>query len=394
MARVVTCWLDGVDGSGHSLAHLPLGVGALAAGPAPVTRIGDHVIALDAVAGTGLLPPAPWWRQPTLNGLLAAGPAAWQEVRDGLVEAFTDPQHRAGLTPALLPVAEVAMLRPVDVGDYVDFYASEQHAANLGRILRPGQPPLLPNWRHLPVGYHGRSGTIVVSGTPVRRPCGQRRGAGEQPVFGPTERLDVEVEVGFVVGAGSTLGEPIATAAFDRHVFGVCLINDWSARDIQAWEAQPLGPFLGKSFATSMSPWLVPLAALQAARLPAASADAPLLPYLREEGPWGLDITLELTVDGVLVSRPPYRDMFWSPAQMLAHLTVNGASVRPGDLYASGTVSGASPDEVGSLIEAGEPVHFLADGSEVVISASAPATDGGRLDLGRVTGTVLPAHAA
>jgi fumarylacetoacetase len=284
------------------------------------------------------------------------------------------------------------LLLPVQVADFVDFYASEHHATNLGRILRPDSPALLPNWRHLPVGYHGRSGTVVVSGTQVRRPSGQRSpGPSQPPVTGPTERLDVEVEVGFVVGVPSRLGEPVPVSAFADHVFGVCLVNDWSARDIQAWEYQPLGPFLGKSFATSMSAWVVPLAALEHARLPVASATATLAPYLREKEPRGLDISLELSVNGEVLSRPPYASMFWSPAQMLAHLTRSGASLRTGDLYASGTVSGAEPDQVGSLIERWDNARFLVDGDEVVITATAPGPDGAVIGFGDVTGTIAPA---
>jgi fumarylacetoacetase len=298
---------------------------------------------------------------------------------------------------------------PFDIGDYVDFYASEHHAANVGRLLRPGQKPLHPNWRHLPIGYHGRSGTVVVSGTDVRRPCGQRLPAGATaaaPEFGPSERLDFEAEVGWVVGMPSTQGEPVPIDAFADHVFGVCLVNDWSARDIQAWEYQPLGPFLGKSFATSVSPWVVPLDALEAARVPVLSTtDGGLLPYLRETQPWGVDLSLEVRVNGAVLSHPPYARMHWSPAQMLAHLTVNGASVRTGDLYASGTVSGPSRDEFGSLIELSDngatPVQladgstrfFLDDGDEVTISATAAGAGGVRIGLGEVTGRVLPALA-
>jgi fumarylacetoacetase len=285
----------------------------------------------------------------------------------------------------------------------VDFYASEQHAANLGRILRPDQPPLLPNWKHLPVGYHGRAGTIVPSGTLVTRPCGQRLGAGPAPVFGPSARLDIEAEVGFVVGAPSELGRPVPAGDFSEHVFGVVLVNDWSARDIQAWEYVPLGPFLGKSFATSISPWVVPLAALAAARVPGVRQDPAPLPYLAEAEPWGLDIALEVELNGHVVSRPPFRELYWSPAQLLAHLTVNGASLRSGDLYASGTVSGPERDQRGSLIEltwnGTEPLQlpdgtgrtFLQDGDTVTIRASAPGTDGGRIGFGAVTGTIAPA---
>src|SRR5206468_9059056 len=233
---------------------------------------------------------------------------------------------------ALLPLDETTPVLPFDVGDYVDFYASEHHASNVGRLLRPGQQPLLPNWRHLPIGYHGRSGTVVVSGTDIRRPRGQRLPVGAQPgttdpEFGPSRRLDFEAEVGWVVGTPSTHGEPVPIEAFADHVFGVCLVNDWSARDIQSWEYQPLGPFLGKSFATSVSPWVVPLDALDAARCAVQStADGGLLPYLREPQPCGVDLSLEVRLNASVLSRPPYSRMHWSPAQMLAHLTVNGAS--------------------------------------------------------------------
>jgi fumarylacetoacetase len=389
---------DGFDergGDGFSIANLPLGVAISPAfdGPRVVTRLGDVVFPLAALADAGHLRPAAWWTAPTLNPFLAAGSMVWRETRAALTAALAGAESAAELVGHGRPVAEVEMVLPVEIGDYVDFYASEHHAANLGRLLRPGQPPLLPNWRHLPVGYHGRSGTVVVSGTPVRRPAGQRRVAdASAPEFGPTERLDVECEIGYVVGVGSRLGDPVAIDEFAEHVFGVCLVNDWSARDIQAWEGQPLGPFLGKSFATSMSPWVVPLDALAAARTPVGSASADLLPYLRERQPWGLDISLELAVNGEVLSRPPYSTMYWSPAQMLAHLTANGASVRPGDLYASGTVSGSEPDEVGSLIERWHGERFLADGDEVVIRATAPGTDGTTISLGDVRGRVLPAH--
>jgi fumarylacetoacetase len=294
---------------------------------------------------------------------------------------------------AHLGSTELHMVLPVAVGDYVDFYASRQHATNLGALLRPGQEPLTPNWTHMPIGYHGRSGTIVVSGTPVRRPCGQRRTSPDgAPEFGPSQRLDVEVEVGYVVGLPSRQGHPVPVEGFAEHVFGVCLVNDWSARDIQAWEGQPLGPFLGKSFATSVSAWLVPLDVLAPARVAVASAQTSLLPYLRETEPAGLDLMLSLAVNGEVVSEPPYASMFWSPAQMLAHMTVNGASIRTGDLFGSGTVSGPARHEWGSLIEIFDNERFLGDGDEVVITASVDLGDGQLLSLGEVRGTLLPAQ--
>jgi fumarylacetoacetase len=306
---------------------------------------------------------------------------------------------------ALHPLSEVSLLLPVDIGDYVDFYASEQHASNIGQLFRPGAEPLMPNWKHLPVGYHGRSGTVVVSGTPVVRPQGQRKApADHTPTYGPSRRLDIEAEVGFVVGTGSKLGQPVRLGEFADHVFGVCLVNDWSARDLQAWEYVPLGPFLGKSFATSVSPWIVPLAALEHARVSPPGRDTPLLPYLADDGagPWGLDLALEVRLNGHLVASPPYATMYWTPAQMLAHMTVNGASVRPGDLFASGTVSGPRADQRGSLIELswggrdaltlpdGTTRRFLEDGDEVTISASAPGPDRARIGFGEVTGRILP----
>jgi fumarylacetoacetase len=360
-----------------------------------VARYGESVVVLQVLADAGLLPREPWWTEPTLNSFMAAGPTAWAVVRRAVEEAVADlgsedVPRRDRVDPAQVHGDFVELVLPFEVADYVDFYANEHHATNLGRILRPGQEPLAANWRHLPTGYHGRAGTVVVSGTPVVRPSGQRRpDPAQPPTFGPSERLDVEVELGFVVGVGSAQGEPVAIDDFAEHVFGVVLVNDWSARDIQAWEFAPLGPFLGKSFATSVSPWVVPLAALEPARRPVASADAELLPYLRESAPWGLDISFELSVNGEVLSRPPYASMYWSPAQMLAHLTSNGASLRTGDLYASGTVSGPSMNQVGSLIERFENAQFLADGDEVVISATAAAGDAGRLDLGAVRGRVL-----
>ena len=316
---------------------------------------------------------------PTLNGLMGSGPEVWRDLREQV-------PTWAEAADGLRPLDSVVLHLPFTVRDYVDFYASEHHATNLGRMLRPGQPPLAPNWRHQPVGYHGRAGTVVVSGTPVVRPCGPLP-VGDAVVVGPTARLDVEVEVGFVVGVPSARGRPVPVRAFADHVFGVVLVNDWSARDIQAWETVPLGPFLGKSFQTSVSPWVVPLAALDAARVPAAVATPPA-GYLAEDEPWGLDIELRLAINGEVVSRPPYRTMHWSPAQMLAHLTVNGASVRTGDLYASGTVSGPGAEEVGSLFELWQGERFLADGDTVTITADAPTADGTRFALGEVSGVV------
>jgi fumarylacetoacetase len=322
----------------------------------------------------------------TLNPFLARGRTAWQATRGRIQEllAFDDAGSRAVAEPHLIPLDQVTMRLPIEVADYVDFYASIEHASNVGRMFRPDQEPLKANWRHLPVGYHGRAGTVVVSGTPIRRPYGQL-GAG---VFGPTEKLDLEAELGFVVGTGSALGTP--AGPFEEHVFGVVLLNDWSARDIQNWEYVPLGPFLGKSFATSISPWVTPLEALEGARVDGRAQEPAPLPYLARTAKWGLDLTLSVEVNGRVVSRPPYAGMYWTPDQMLAHLTVNGAALRTGDLYASGTVSG--PGDPGSLLELSwngtrPGVPFLQDDDTVTITAI--TRDG--IALGEVTGRVLPA---
>jgi fumarylacetoacetase len=300
-------------------------------------------------------------------------------------------------------VGEPPLGMPFEVADYVDFYSSIHHATNLGRMFRPDSEPLMSNWRHLPVGYHGRAGTVVPGGTPVRRPRGQRPGpglaeaagsAGCAPiVFGPSERLDIELELGFVIGVPSALGEPVPLGRSLDHVFGLVLVNDWSARDIQAWEYQPLGPFLGKSFATSISRWVVPLSELLARRVAAGAQEPEPQPYLREP-PWAFDIPLEVELNGVVVARTNTRHVYWSISQQIAHLTVNGASLRTGDLLASGTISGPEPQERGSLIELSwngeQPIRlpdgsvrtFLEDGDEVVLRGE---------PLGEVRGRIQPA---
>jgi fumarylacetoacetase len=317
---------------------------------------------------------------------------------------LTHPAERGLVESHLIAAADVTMHLPFEVGDYVDFYSSQHHAENVGRIFRPDADPLTPNWKHLPVGYHGRAGTVVVSGTEIVRPRGQRKAPAEAaPTYGASARLDIEAEVGFVIGTPSRRGTPVPTGAFRDHVFGVCLVNDWSARDIQAWEYVPLGPFLGKSFATSVSPWVVPLEALEAARVAAPPQEPSVLPYLRDEEGWGLDLSLEVRWNGSVVSRPPFAGMYWTPAQQLAHLTVNGASLRTGDLFASGTVSGADREQRGSFLElswnGSEPVTledgstrtFLEDGDEVTISAWAPGAGGSRIGFGAVTGRIAAA---
>ncbi|MFJ4187089.1 fumarylacetoacetase [Kitasatospora sp. NPDC089509] len=398
-------WLTSAQDSPFGVHNLPYGVFTAADRPGR-RRIGVRVGAfvLDAgAAARAAGAPSELLDADSLNPLMAAGRSVWTRVRADLTRWLTDESFREALSPALLPADEVELHLPFEVADYVDFYASEHHATNLGRIFRPGSEPLTPNWKHLPIGYHGRAGTVVVSGTPVVRPHGQRKAPADAvPSFGPSRRLDIEAEVGFVVGTPSELGRPVVLDDFREHVFGVCLLNDWSARDIQAWEYVPLGPFLGKSFATSISPWIVPLDALQHARVSPPERDVEPLPYLDDRGnePWGLDLAMEVRLNGHPVSRPPFASMYWTAQQQLTHMTVNGASLRTGDLFASGTVSGPERDTRGALIEltwnGEEPLKlpdgstrtFLEDGDEVVITATAPGPDGAVVGFGEVSGRV------
>jgi fumarylacetoacetase len=404
---MTTTWVEGAAGSPFDIDNLPYGVFSTGGDdPRVGVRIGDRVLDLAPVAEIGdpASALAAAWRTPSLNAFMAMGREQWTVARRWITEVLGDRVHEARTAPHLHPLAEVDLHLPVEVGDYVDFYASEDHATNVGRIFRPDQEPLLPNWKHLPVGYHGRSGTVVASGTGIVRPCGQRKAPAEDvPAFGPSRRLDIEAELGFVVGVPSRLGDPVPTGAFAEHTFGVIGLNDWSARDVQAWEYVPLGPFLGKSFATSISHWVTPLDALAAAWTDLPGQDPEPLPYLAVDGPAGLDITVEVVLDGEVVARPPYAGMYWSPAQMLAHMTVNGATVRTGDLWASGTISGPEREQRGSFLElswggrepfvaGGRERTFLEDGDEVTLRYTAPGTSGGRIALGEVTGRVLPAR--
>jgi fumarylacetoacetase len=301
--------------------------------------------------------------------------------------------------PELLhQVAGLEVRLPFTVGDYVDFYSSVHHASNLGRMLRPGGDPILPNWWHLPVGYHGRSRTVQVSGRPVVRPEGLVEGDGG-PQLRPSAALDIELELGFVIGRAGTR---LAPDDADRYVFGVVLLNDWSARDIQAFEAQPLGPHLAKSFATTISPWVVTLDALRPYLVEPPVQDPPVAPYLRATRPWGLDIELEVELNGAVISRTNSRAMYWTFAQQMAHMTVNGATTGPGDLFGSGTQSGPEPGERGSLIEitwrGAEPLtlpdgttrSFLLDGDTVVLRGHAGGDGRPRVGFGEATGTIVP----
>ena len=398
-------WLELAPDSLFGLSNLPYGVFSAGdrpqSGPRVGVRIGDSVLDLAEVLDD------PVFGERSLNAFMAQGRTRWSDTRARITELLTAERHRRVVEASLYPLSGVRLHLPFVPGDYVDFFANEYHAANAGRIFRPGAEPLAPNWKYLPVGYHARAGTIVASGTPVTRPRGQRKGPQDSaPEFGPSRRLDFEAEVGFVLGTGSPLGTPVAAGEFAHHVFGVFLLNDWSARDLQAWESTPLGPFLAKSFATSISPWIVPLDALEHARISPPPRDPEPLPYLADPDKWGLDLALEVRLNGHVVSRPPFATMYWTPAQMLAHLTVNGASTRTGDLYASGTVSGPDRSHRGCLLElswgGAEPVTladgsvrtFLLDADEVTITATAPGASGTQIGFGEVTGQILPAIAS
>jgi fumarylacetoacetase len=364
-------------------------------------RLGADLVELAAFLDGGLL--ADLFTAGRLEPFFEAGPQIWADVRGALLDAAGSGADER-LDESTRALAGVAELMPFEVADYVDFYASRDHASNIGRILRPDGPPLSANWEHMPIGYHGRAGTVVVNGTPITRPSGQTKNADGSIAFGPSARLDFEAEVGFVVGVGSSLGTGVPVEDFRSHVFGLCLLNDWSARDIQAWEYVPLGPFLGKSFATSIASWITPLDALDAAWVRPPRRNQPLQSYLDDDGRSdALDLELTVEINGTVVSSPPFASMYWTPAQMLAHMTVNGASLRPGDLYGSGTVSGAQPDQCGSLMELSSngqrpvmtgkgPRGFLADGDLVVMRATAPSP-AGRITLAEVSGEIVGAAA-
>jgi fumarylacetoacetase len=393
-------WVDIPAGSDFPIENLPYGAFSTApGGPARIgVAIGDHVLDLAPALDD------PVFGEPTLNGFLAQGRSRWSAARARVTDVLTEQRHRSAVEPHLLPRSSVRLHLPFEVADYVDFYASEDHASNIGQMFRPDQAALTPNWKWIPIGYHGRAGTVVVSGTPIVRPNGQRKAPSDAaPTFGPSRRLDIEAELGFVIGPPSRLGEPVTLDRVEEHLFGVVVVNDWSARDLQSWEYVPLGPFLGKSFATSVSPWVVPFEALEEARTPPPARDPEPLPYLVGDADRGLDVALEVTLNGEVVSRPPYARMYWTPEQMLTHMTVNGASLRTGDFFASGTISGPNPDQRGSFIEMSwngtRPLHladgstreFLEDGDTVTITARTRGRGGVEIGFGEVTGTILPA---
>jgi fumarylacetoacetase len=353
-----------------------------------------------------------FFSQPTLNAFMAAGRPAWREARTILqtLLSVANPYLRdnaAMREQVLLPMSEVRMVLPAQIGDYTDFYSSREHATNVGMMFRGKDNALLPNWLHLPVAYHGRASSVVISGTAIQRPSGQTKSPdAAAPTFGPSRLLDFELETGFFVGPGNELGRPVPVAQAADHIFGMVLVNDWSARDIQTWEYQPLGPFLAKNFATSISPWIVTLDALEPFRVPGPVQQPPPLPYLRSPGDWSYDIHLEVMLQSqtmaepAVISRSNFRYLYWNMLQQLAHHTITGCNLRPGDLLASGTISGPTPDSRGSMLElswrGAEPIQlpngesraFLADGDTVTLSGWCQG-DGYRVGFGQVSGAII-----
>jgi fumarylacetoacetase len=415
-------FVDVPDDSHFPIQNLPFGIFRPSAGTAPRVgvAIGEAVLDLSLIAGRGLfsgteLEGTEVFAQPTLNGFMALGRPAWREARSVIARLLDrdEPTLRddAGLRDAaLLSTASVEMLLPARIDDYTDFYSSREHATNVGTMFRGPDNALQPNWLHLPVGYHGRSSSIILSGTELRRPCGQTKADdADAPSFGPSRLMDFELEMGFFVGPGNRLGEPIAIDRAVDHIFGMVLVNDWSARDIQKWEYVPLGPFLGKNFATSISPWVVTLEALQPFRCAGPPQDDPeTLAYLRETGERAYDIHLEVLLQSAQmdeawrIASSNFRYLYWSICQQLAHHTVGGCNARPGDLVASGTISGPAKHERGSMLElswrgsepielpSGETRKFLADGDTVTLTGWCER-DGIRVGFGEVRGTLLPA---
>jgi len=413
-------WVEVETGSHFPIQNLPFGICRPRTGGElrVCSAIGEFVIDLAALDEAGALDGTSVagtevFHEPTLNAFMALGREAWSATRQALSRMLRDDNSELrdnaelrGL--ALLPAHEVELQLPADVGDYTDFYSSREHATNVGTLFRGANNALMPNWLHLPVGYHGRSSSIVVIGAPVRRPQGQTRPDDEQPpVFGASRMVDFELEMGFFVGPGNGLGEPVPVGEAEEHIFGMVLVNDWSARDIQKWEYQPLGPFLAKNFATTISPWVVTLDALEPFRCAGPGQEPQPLPYLQgSDGAFDIALEVWLAPDGGSATRiceSNFRYLYWSMAQQLAHHTVGGCNLRTGDLLASGTVSGPTDDSRGSLLElawrgeeplsleSGEQRSSVQDGDTVTLTGWCQG-DGYRVGFGECSGKLLPTH--
>ncbi len=411
-------WVEVRPGSDFPIQNLPFGIFRTAdTEPRVGVAIGDFVLDLKMLAHEGFLDalhvPESVFAQPYLNDLMAYGREKNRALRNRIADLLNDENEdlrdEEDLLPDLLvPMKEAQMLMPVKIGDYTDFYSSKEHATNVGTMFRDPENALLPNWLHLPVGYHGRASSIVVSGEPVRRPKGQRKdGDKNQPVFGPSGRLDFELEMAFITCKENGMGNSIPTSKAEDYIFGLVLFNDWSARDMQAWEYVPLGPFLAKNFASSVSPWVVTLDALEPFRVEGPKQEPEVLPYLKTEGLSNFDIQLEVGIQPKgskekMVCQSNFKHMYWNIRQQLAHHTVNGCNINVGDMYASGTISGPTPDSYGSMLELawkgtkpipmpdGSTRSFLQDGDTVTMRGFAEK-DGIRIGFGEVKAEILPA---
>lgn len=412
-----------VDPKSHfPIQNLPYGVFRPRSGGDPRigVAIGDYVLDLAALAAAGYftaisLADQKVFNQPSLNAFMALGRKVWREVRERIQHLLSEDESMLRDNTELRKLAlihqrDVEMLLPAQIGDYTDFYASKEHATNVGMMFRGKENALMPNWTHLPVGYHGRASSVVLSGTDVRRPNGQMKPAdAASPLFGPCLQLDFELEMGWLIGPGNEMGKPVSIENAEEQIFGLVLVNDWSARDIQAWEYQPLGPFLAKNFATSISPWVVPLDALEPFRVAGPKQDPAPLPYLQATGSGAFDVHLEVFLQGERmterhrITASNFRYLYWSMAQQIAHHTVGGCNLRPGDLLASGTISGPEKETRGSLLEltwrGTEPILmeneekrvWLEDGDQLTITGWCQG-EGYRIGFGEVTGRVLPAE--
>ncbi|WP_299363122.1 fumarylacetoacetase [uncultured Paracoccus sp.] len=381
------------------IQNLPYGVFSIDGGaPRCGVAIGDRIVDLAECESRGLLDAGGSFARPALNDFIARGRAAWDETRARLTALLTEDGDRTLPTVAM---AEATLHLPIRVTEFTDFYASTNHAFNVGVLFRGPENALPPQWTHMPIGYNGRASSVVVSGTDIRRPMGQLKG-DNGPVWGPSRRLDLELELGAIVGADSTMGERVGVEQAEAMIFGYVLLNDWSARDVQAWEYQPLGPFQAKALGTTISPWIVTTAALEPFRCAGAERVNPLLPYLQESRPGFFDIDLSWSMNGQVMGRTNYNVMYYSSAQQLAHHTESGCPMRVGDLLGTGTISGPAPDQTGALLEMtqggktpvtvnGEARTFIEDGDTIALHGQARG-EGYRIGFGPCTGTILPAR--
>ncbi len=408
MTDLIRSWLETANdpATPFPLNNLPFGVFAAGDTPRCGTAIGNHVLDLAALQSTGLLPDCEF-EAPALNTFMGLGKQAWEDVRQKLTDLLRDGNETGTVRAALHDVGSVTLHLPFQVTEYTDFYAGRQHAFNVGSMFRDRESALPPNWLHIPIGYNGRASTVVVSGTDFHRPLGQMKAPHEEiPSFGPCKRLDMELEIGAVVGLPSQMGKPISVDEADDMIFGYVILNDWSARDIQTWEYQPLGPFLSKAFATTISPWVVSKFSLAPFRCATPPREKELLPYIRDTGPmlYDIDLAVSMTAKGgppTVICRTNYNTMYYSAAQQLAHHASSGCAMRTGDLLGSGTISGPDKGTYGSLLEmtwggkhpltldCGRTRTFIEDGDTLALHGHAQG-DGYRIGFGPCTGTILP----